>query len=354
MHPDFVSHQLVYLVYGGRQEYLLEAKYSILTAIREGGGSLPRILVYTDRPLEFQGWPVDTVELDQSILSAWMGPNDYIHRRKACAIRDALNFAEVSVFVDTDTFFLGPPERLFRLMEEKLWLVDTVEARWGDWAHLPIYKLLSKRLEDIYGTGDDMPLINSGVLGLRHDKIALMEKAISLIDELVPSAPEIHIIEQFAIGLAAVSLGRPAEAMGTVRHYFSEKNYWRAMIGKFFEINGESFSLELPVATICVPKAKPKPGLRDRAFFKFRSAGLSAGERKLARLAYYAVHLPHDEYSEACRMEYCNAFAKASPLSVDALTSGSIPPGWGGLFSSKKLAELQQLLLERISSKCSV
>lgn len=107
--PTHEPRQLVYLVYGGRAEYHQEAKYSILSALHHASGQCPRILVYTDEPGQFAGWPVEVVGLDADTLTSWTGPVAYLHRRKAAAIRDALQYAERSIFIDTDTFSCGRP-----------------------------------------------------------------------------------------------------------------------------------------------------------------------------------------------------------------------------------------------------
>jgi hypothetical protein len=101
--------KLVYLVYGGKPEYHREAKYSILSALHHARGDCPRILLYTDEPAQFSGWPVDLIVLDAKALANWTGPAAYLHRRKAAAIRDALAYADQSIFIDTDTFFLASP-----------------------------------------------------------------------------------------------------------------------------------------------------------------------------------------------------------------------------------------------------
>lgn len=110
MDIDFVDTQLVYLIYGDDKSYWHEAKFSILTALREcSKEERPRILIYTNKPNEFSDWPVDLIYLTQEILKQYSGEQHYFHRCKAVVMLDALNYAKKSIFIDTDTFFMSSP-----------------------------------------------------------------------------------------------------------------------------------------------------------------------------------------------------------------------------------------------------
>lgn len=342
MPPAHAPSQLAYLVYGKNPDYSLEARFSILTALR--GEEAPRILLYTDSPADYDGWPVEVIALDKATLADWTGADGYIHRRKACAIRDALQYADVSIFVDTDTCFLQPAKNLVSLAKSAAWLVDKIEARWGDWSHLPIYQHLAPLLRKKYGVGEQMLLINSGVLGLQGKARPIQNETIRLIDELYPLAPDIHIIEQFAVAVAARDFPRPAQSKDIVRHYYSEKEYWRAMIRCFFARHGTHFDQTLLAAACAVPSSRPKPGWRHRLVFKIKSIGLNRLEKRPARLAYYAVHLPDNPYAQACGLEYCKAMAKLSPELARLFSSRALPARWRRLFNKADCDTLAALL----------
>lgn len=297
-----VSKQLVYLVYGGKVEYRQEAKYSILSALHHAQGNCPRILLYTDEPAQFSGWPVDVIALDATMLKEWTGPATYLHRRKAAAIRDALQYAEQSIFIDTDTFFLTSPLRLFERLAQAPWLVDEIEGLWREYREEAWHTVLSPYLAEHYNVDQQLLLINSGVLGFQRDGLSLMDQSLALIDELHPMVSDIQIIEQFAIGVAARYLERPAQAQGVVKHYFSDKEYWRRMIAAFFQQHGESFSLCLVGAVSEFPVVKPRPTWWHRLEFRLRSIFLSGRSRAYAKLAYHAALMDSDIYSEACAL----------------------------------------------------
>lgn len=335
--------QLVYLVYGKQKSYRQEAKFSMLSALRcTSPESMPSILVYTDEPKAFTGWPVDVVALSGDELDDWTGRQGYLHRRKAVAIRAALVCCERSVFIDTDTFFIAPANRLFERLSRGEWLVDKIEGTWGEWADQPLYAATASLLREEYGVGDDMRLINSGVLGLNHDAVRLMDRAIDLIDELHPLAPDIHIIEQFAVGVAAYGLPEPTETRGLVRHYYGEKRYWRPVLDVFFANHGELYSPALIEASGQVPRSRPKPPKWRRLIFRLASTLFVRKQLKMARSAFYAVNLPRDAYSAACApvyaMELVNSGFDSSSIAADP------PVGWLRLLSSGQRKRLQALL----------
>lgn len=312
MQIDFAESQLVYLVYGNDEAYLHEAKFSILSAIRESKeGSLTRILLYTDKPHDFLGWPVDIVYLSDEIMKAWIGFHGYFHRCKAAAILDSTNYANYSIFVDTDTFFVQDPSKLFDLLKSKKWIVDEVEAVWADWHDQPLYQKTASMLLNKYSVADDLLLINSGIFGIKNDAKDFMHKSIKLIDEIYPLAKNIHIVEQFAASVAAYGFTRPGEARGIVRHYYSEKLYWRSMLKEFFEVNDDNFSSSLILASKSFPQKKPKPSYFKRLKFRFYTAGLSVKKKRALRFFYYAANLPMQKYRKSCSLAYIKHFLES-------------------------------------------
>lgn len=338
--PSREPRQLVYLVYGGKPEYHREAKYSILSAYYHAQGKCPRILLYTDEPAQFAGWPVEVIELDAATLKEWTGPASYLHRRKAAAIRDALAYADQSIFIDTDTFFTSSPLTLFERLANAPWLVDEIEGVWKEHKGKVLHDVLAPHLADRHGVDQNMLLINSGVLGFQADASRIMDETLALIDEMHPMVPDIHIIEQFAVGVAARHLGRPAESVGVLKHYFSGKNYWRHIVGAFFMQHGETFSEALVQASREVPQSKPRPVWWHRLNFRVRSLFLPSWVRSHAKLAYYASVMHADRYAEACGRGYAEELRrKAIPQGV----SLSAQP-WSRVLSKQHRQYLAQLL----------
>jgi hypothetical protein len=51
--------------------------------------------------------------LTPETLQQWAGELRYHHRSKLCVLQQAVPLASKTVFIDTDTFFLRDPARLF-------------------------------------------------------------------------------------------------------------------------------------------------------------------------------------------------------------------------------------------------
>lgn len=297
-----MTEQLLYFVYGGRSSYIQEAKFSILTAL----GQLARpsriaIRVMTDRPQDFDGWPVITTGVSSSQLSIWAGAHGYTHRKKACAIATGLELAEKTIFVDSDTFYTADPEPLFDCVGDGSYVMDSFEWKWGATAEFKEFIRLRAALV-ANGTmpSDETRMFNSGICGLSREDGPLMERSISLIDEWHDFCAEIPIVEQVAL---SVSLhGKTVhEANRRIHHYFSSKRYFHAMLALFFARHGEGYRPELVELSGEVPRCKPSPSAWWRMWTKCKLSGLNKAQRKTARSILYGCLLPGDDYSQACR-----------------------------------------------------
>lgn len=314
MTVKYAERQLVYFVYGEDKAYFHEAKFSVVSALRnQKTAGIPRILILTDNPDEFSGWPVDVVLTDQKTLRDWRGSEGYIHRQKACAIKYANQYADHSVFIDTDTVFVRPAASLFELLEASSWVVDEVEATWADWKNVPLYDLAAGYLRQHYEIGDELRLVNSGVLGVRDEHESFADRTIELIDEIIALAPNVYVIEQFAASLAGHRLGPPAETRQIVTHYFSTKLHWRRMFRDFFSSYGETYSERLLSASLALPRVRLRPSGMKRSFFRLATAGLGAHEKKRLRMLYYAVNLPKHPYAKPYALGYLDYFREYSP-----------------------------------------
>jgi hypothetical protein len=87
-------HQLLYLLYGDKEVYRLEARFSILSALRHRKNPADfTITLMTDQPEAFDGWPITVLSLSEETLGIWQGAGGYSHRRKACAIQAGVMLA---------------------------------------------------------------------------------------------------------------------------------------------------------------------------------------------------------------------------------------------------------------------
>ncbi len=297
--------QLLYLIYGNQDVYRREAKFSILTVLSQAkNGQLPAIRILTDRPQDYAGWPVDTVFLDEATLTRWQGTNGYHHRRKACAIAAGMQWAEKTLFVDTDTLFTDHPSRLLDAIEQDCSVMDRFEYDWKD-VHLRSDYLKLARDLSAYGVTPDngFKLYNSGLCGVTENDLDLFEESIRMIDQCTVGGFEIHTIEQIALSYA-MRERRVVEARKYVYHYFAEKRFFHAMQTYFFSQHGETFSQRLLDLCRDVPRVKPFPSAWQRLKIKWKLRNQSGALRKVGRDLLYGSAAPDDPYYSACRHEW--------------------------------------------------
>ncbi|ATB64041.1 hypothetical protein [Pseudomonas mosselii] len=282
------SNHLLYLLYGKKTAYLHEAKFSILSALRhQADRESFSISVFTDHPEAFAGWPVHTQFLDEATLADWMGPAGYVHRRKAMAIRRGMELAEKTIFVDTDTIFVKDPALLFERVSDEHFLMDQYEFCWqhasqrDDYTGLVAELAASKR-----SPSPSLRLYNSGICGMTRRHTGLLDEAIALIDQWAHLHTQLHTMEQIAVSFM---LGdkQVVEARDCVHHYYSQKSYYHAMVGLFFQRFDEQFSRALVEVSRGVPSHLPPPSLKHRLGNRFRLIGLSRELRKAGR--YYLL-----------------------------------------------------------------
>ena len=290
--------QLLYLLYGDKHEYLIEAKFSILTALnrRVEPGSFS-IAVMTNQPERFENWPVEIHLLDEAKLASWMGQGDYVHRRKACAIREGLTYAHKTIFVDTDTVFLKDPALLFERVSEGRYLMDQLEFKWAEAARRREYAGLCEQLKSEGALpSSGMRLFNSGICGMTSGDVALMDEAILRIDQWAHHHRQLHTMEQIAVSF--VLDGKDvSEAKDCVEHYFSKKPFFHAMHQLFFTRHGLEFHDGLPALSAEVPATLPNVSLVTKLKIKWRLMRLN---RDLKRAGHYYLL---GKQTSACRYE---------------------------------------------------
>lgn len=298
-----VKQQLIYLLYGERRIYQLEAKFSILTALaRCKPAELPVIRVLTDQPQAFAGWPVEVITLDEQTLQAWSGNGGYTHRRKACAIAQAGQWADKTVFIDTDTLFLQSPLKLFSQVDVGQFLVDEVEMSWAEASRSSYYRSFTSGVAAAGAAPpDDLRLCNSGVMGFTRDNLGIAERAIERIDTWTPYARDLHTIEQIAFSFELYG-AQINEARGVISHYFAMKQYVHAILEIFFARHGEHFHSRMPGLALEVPAHRPVPSWLARLSVKWRLKRVPRELRGVGRKLLYGSVMSGDDYQRACKV----------------------------------------------------
>lgn len=306
--PVYVENQLIYLLYGSGKPYELEAKFSILTALsrsKSEAGFVIRVLA--EKPEVFDGWPVEVIPLDGVMLREWTGSAGYQHRRKACAIAYAAQWADKTVFVDTDTFFNADPASLFDKVDSQCFLVDEFEWTWADAKRRSEYRDFIAGVSALgHAPADLFRFYNSGLCGMVRGNADIMQRVIHRIDDWAHYAGRLHTIEQIALSFELNGC-QVNEGSGLIQHYYAHKEYLHAMFEIFFEKYGEAFHPELLNLSEEVPRERPMPSPFRRLLIKWRLKGLSPELKKIGRKLLYGCSLQDNDYARACKRAWWGA-----------------------------------------------
>ena len=299
------NRQLIYLVYGDNPAYAMEARFSILSACyhqrRTGGSGQLDIVVYTDRPGEFNAFPVKVEEIGKTDLEAWYGKDNYNHRAKICALQRALPAAGKTVFIDTDTLFLQSPLDLFELVADDTVLFDTIYSHWQPFAD-PSFSGIDDYLVG-QGIGyKGMPLCNSGITGIARTSASVADQALDLVDALYTRSERLFTVEQIALSVAANMHGNVVAQSGVVKHYWNRKKLYRGKIAAFFEKHVDSGFSDAMLADVpLIRPVKLRPNTLQRFFYKNRARRAPGGLRQFFVELLYGTHRYRNEFEDRAR-----------------------------------------------------
>lgn len=238
----------VYQAYG-HQAIFDECRYSLLSLCHWAKLSNKRygVWIYTDHPELFEEFQrlteieLSTILLTQETIRNWKGEVDFVHRLKIELLIDLFSKTTGPViYLDTDTFFIAPPEDLFLSIGQKQHLMHTREGQIQKRSN-PVLRKLDKFIKREPSLAELIPLYskqgidmwNAGVLGLQSPvDLDLLLKVRQLTDQIYPLYPK-HVIEQFAFSYVLQSAGPIEAAEGVVHHYWNFKEF-RGLLAQFF------------------------------------------------------------------------------------------------------------------------
>lgn len=234
--------QLIYLAYGQREDILLEARFSILSALARKGQDELHIVVLTESATTFRDLPVEVLNIEPDTLKGWFGTIRYHHRSKPCALLSVMERAEKSILVDTDTFFLKSPLQLFDLIDEQHVLVDRLlNPMWTK--HDPYALRCGDYLQKRYRLHARHRHVNSGLIGLTRGHAAVIRDMIEIIDGIYEMSGKLLHTEQVALGIAITHHGlTPVAHKSVLQHYYAKKYAYRAVAAVFLRDHPDALS----------------------------------------------------------------------------------------------------------------
>ncbi|TIT65178.1 MAG: hypothetical protein E5W90_18090 [Mesorhizobium sp.] len=225
-----------YIAFGSDELYARGALFSALRLLYYCPDA--RVMVLTDRPSIFDGYPIETIELTAERKAEMSFGNRYRFGIKAAGIVDLLRRCERLFFMDTDMYPTGDISRCFRRTTALSSIMWRCEGR----PKAP-YRALEGKGLSIGGhilTGDET-MWASGVLGVHHNNIPALERAYAA-SERVSEIVRLHTPEQFCIGVALSQDGRTISRQQLpIRNYTTTgtKLHARRRIGVFFDLSGK-------------------------------------------------------------------------------------------------------------------
>lgn len=224
----------VYLAHGGRQ-FRKQAELSIASLASHG--PIPGdILVYTDRPADFEGLPATPVPFTKDQKKRWRGPYGFTHRVKTELVRHVfLQTGKNVVFIDSDTFWTNGPERICESLESGHIVMQERENILSE-SFFPQYLAVMRKHDLLERAGfpvhDPAPIVvyNSGVIGLpRTLNPEILDQVVRFCDFFCRNVPRtMEWAEQFAFSYIFQTAGPEIKTCdGDLCHY------WRTS----FEVN---------------------------------------------------------------------------------------------------------------------
>ena len=232
----------LYLDYGGKARYRRELKYSLISLAQAlAGAPDARIVVYTDAPAVYAGWPVEVVDIGGRVAD-WSGQGLYHHRIKPAVVLDALGRFKTPVcFLDSDSI-VGPgfhaevadklaPKEVFATVKcsvvmNRFELMNPFPPLRGFRTVLPHLGAYHYDLEQSW-------MFNSGLIGVSPGHEPLLEATLAFIDALIGRAKKFPTIEQFALSEVCRLNQTPiSEVRDTFVHYWQGRRriYMQARI----------------------------------------------------------------------------------------------------------------------------
>ncbi len=278
---------IIYVAHGAAC-YRQEAVYSILSALRrqpesawvsQGGGQ--GVLVVTDEADAFRRYLGDTplvryVKATREQFDSWRGgPDGYVHRIKPLAILHAAEVMGIAaedniLFVDSDTSFQVPPSLLFSRIAGGDVLMNELEGRLCDLrsntrSHRRLHDAVRDRAGELAGELGpvplDLPLWNSGIIGIRGAQLEWLRQAVPMIDRMWPVL-RIAATEQVALSTVLNAYGvRPRETLVEVLHYHVFKEFRDDLALFFGRHDGASLREWVTLAAQVDPYVRIQPKL---------------------------------------------------------------------------------------------
>jgi len=271
---------LAFLSYGNKKEYQWELFLSIFSALKQLRANHETdvmISVISDRNDFDPKLPIDHLRFSPEEFAQWtQSPRGFFnHRAKICALLKALDhYQSPIVYVDTDTYFLDNPAKLFDRVSAENTVMHHLECTRIE--NEPSYPLIIEKIGDGM-TIDEVYLsrasvmFNSGVIGFLPIHRPLLEKALNLTDELYNIAP-IFNLEQFSVSASLNQFTNVSTSDDIVKHYFGpSRRFFHLQSSRLFPDFTAANLEKLLNASTSPEVGYPRKSLNDQVMTKLQA-----------------------------------------------------------------------------------
>lgn len=246
------SREWVVLQAYGQKEIFLEARFLLLSACSQLMADAGcKVIIYTDNAAEVAGWgfpseKVFTKTLMPEMITAWKGPQDFVHRLKIEMLRDAaasLN-PEKMLYLDSDMVLKGNLDNILGRIEHGKAVMHEQEGKLSGRSN-PILRKMHQFVKDnsflINGksiqVNEHTMMRNAGVIGLHRGHFPLLDDVLALTDAMYARYPK-HVIEQLAFSSVLGNELQVHDARAEFLHYWYAKEL-RGWLEDFFAMHGD-------------------------------------------------------------------------------------------------------------------
>ena len=238
---------VLYIVYGEDQGYYDGAKFSFLTFMNWiDSDSKIEIVILTEKPDEFDNYPVQSILLSKKQKNKWSLNGKYHFRIKNRGLAHIINFLKLDeedkiLFLDTDTYFMKSPLPLFDLIQPNQALFYLNEGLIYKRKRFSIYvdSLEGKviEIENInYKLSKKSAMWGSLMIGIMPNMYPSLQWADKLLLKFIDIVPA-HTIEPFALSESLLLKYKIVEGKKLVNLYSTsrKKEYAVKILSQFFK-----------------------------------------------------------------------------------------------------------------------
>lgn len=222
---------ILYLVFGNKQEYHLQARFSIMS-FRAQMESTDRIIVVSTAPEYYKHVEgVTLIAINDEKIREWEGKHHFFWRSKIKAMElIAQTYPDDDMlYLDGDTYLYGDLKEIKRRLSSGNGLMDVDEGHPSGMKgkSLSMWNTVAGHTYEGITLGMEHHMWTAGVVAIPATKVQLVvSTALSICDAMLDDGAEPIVVEQYSLSIAMFEKTTLQEARTMIAHYWSNKPVW--------------------------------------------------------------------------------------------------------------------------------